>query len=117
MNNKFKSKSLVFLLIAVLLLVGIAPKEALAAGTTDHETEVNIHKIETNAEKAIPLGAKELEEGIKDLKDWFGDSKAKGLAGVEFDVYTVSQEQFEEMSENSGDYKTAEFSDISSNCS
>lgn len=107
MNNKFKSKSLVFLLIAVLLLVGIAPKEALADEVpTDHETTVNIHKIETTAGPK-ELEADQLEEGITDLKSWFGDPEAKGLAGVEFYVYKVSQKQFEEMSKDSGDYKTA----------
>lgn len=100
MNKKWMKKYFSILLVTVLTIVGLGSlvtnveaAELSESGT--HTTTVNIHAVETDDE-AEKMNTDVLEHGIEDLPEYFGTG-AEPLQGVVFDVYEVSQQDFEDL--------------------
>ena len=90
-------KKILSLIMALVMLVGVfSPLTAFADNTSEpakpdatHKTKVNIHKVlmDKDAYKGWPEKGKEHDGSeIKNITDYFG-TKAKLIAGVQFDIY------------------------------
>lgn len=90
-------KKIMSLIMALVMLVGVfSPLTAFADNTSEpakpdatHKTKVNIHKVlmDKDAYKGWPEKGKEHDGSeIKNITDYFG-TKAKLIAGVQFDIY------------------------------
>lgn len=103
MNKLTKLITLVALLFVTIFSFVGNTNSAQAAPTAGFTTTVNIHKIESD--QGRKLTADELEKGITDMQGHFG-ADAKAISGVVFDIYNVTQAEYEEMVIKSADYKT-----------
>ncbi|OYQ68337.1 hypothetical protein B9P78_00580 [Aerococcus sp. 1KP-2016] len=106
-KNKLK-QFIGIMFLTVIAFFGIAGNNSAVQATSEANfmTTVNIHKIETSATPK-DLTADELENGISDLTEWFGEG-AKPLQGVQFYIYSVTQQQYQNMTAASASYDTEE---------
>lgn len=104
-------KRFLSLIIALAMMVGVFTPLLTSAEGADHKTDVVVHKIELKdltgwPKKAGEEGAdKSKYDGSKLGLGYFG-TDAKELANVKFTYWTVSKEQYDELTKNSSAYDT-----------